>query len=74
MSKIKIEQARPMVRMLERPQSFSYEIWSWRVDYTIEPDKPGCKSCKAQSGTVYLPITGLQYSKSKLCKLVAENI
>lgn len=74
MSKIKIEQARPMVRMLEQPRSFAYEIWSWRVDYLIVPDNSGCKSCKTQSGTVYLPITGLRYSKSELSKLVAENI
>lgn len=74
MCKIKIEQAYPQFRMLERPRSFAYEVYAWKVNYLIVPKNAGCASCKIRPGSIVLPITGMSYTKSDLAKFVKEKI
>lgn len=67
--KIKIDSAYPQVRMLERKNSFAYEVWAWKVRYTLIPTDSGC-GCHARSGEVMLSLHGLAYAKATLAKEV----
>lgn len=68
--KVKIESAYPQVRMLERSNSFAYEVWSWKVKYLLVPTDKGCKNCSIKEGEAVLTLTGLSYPKSVLAKEV----
>lgn len=70
MIKVKIESAYPQVRMLERPNSFAYEVWAWKVKYLLVPTDKGCKNCSIKSGEATLSLTGLSYAKATLAKEV----
>lgn len=65
--KIKINSAYPQVRMLERKTSVSYEVYSWKVNYTLIPTDSGC-GCHARDGQIMLPLHGLSYAKATLAK------
>lgn len=74
MTKVKIESAYPQVRMLERRNSFAYEIWAWRVKYIIMPSDKNCKSCGIKEGEIMLNLTGLSYSKVVLAKEIRSVV
>lgn len=63
-----------MIRMLERPRSFAYEVWAWKVNYLMVPEKSGCASCRIRPGSVELPLSGLSYSKSFLAAEVKKQL
>ena len=71
--KIKIDSAYPQVRMLERKKSFAYEVWAWKVRYTLIPTDSGC-GCHARSGEVMLTIHGLSYATATLVKEVRAEL
>lgn len=73
-TKIKIESAYPQVRMLERPNSFAYEVWAWKVHYLIVPTDKGCRNCSIVAGEVMLPLTGLSYPRAVLAKEVRREL
>lgn len=72
--KVKIESAYPQVRMLERPNSFAYEVWAWKVKYLLVPTDKGCKNCSIKSGEVMLTLTGMSYAKATLAKEVRAEL
>lgn len=72
--KVKIESAYPQVRMLERPNSFAYEVWAWKVHYLIVPADKGCRNCSIKSGEVMLSLTGLSYPRAVLAKEVRREL
>lgn len=72
--KVKIESAYPQVRMLERPNSFAYEVWAWKVKYLLVPTDKGCKNCSIKSGEVMLSLTGLAYARATLAKEVRAEL
>lgn len=72
--KVKIESAHPQVRMLERPNSFAYEVWVWKVKYLLVPTDKGCKNCSIKSGEVMLSLTGMAYAKATLAKEVRAEL
>lgn len=72
--KVKIESAYPQVRMLERPNSFAYEVWAWKVKYLLVPTDKGCKNCSIKSGEVMLSLTGMSYAKATLAKEVRAEL
>lgn len=74
MIKVKIESAYPQVRMLERPNSFAYEVWAWKVKYLLVPTDKGCKNCSIKSGEVMLSLTGLAYARATLAKEVRAEL
>lgn len=74
MMKVKIESAYPQVRMLERPNSFAYEVWAWKVKYLLVPTDKGCKNCSIKSGEVMLSLTGLAYARATLAKEVRAEL
>lgn len=73
-TKIKIESAYPQVRMLERPNSFAYEVWAWKVKYLLVPTDKGCKNCSIKSGEAMLSLTGLAYARATLAKEVRAEL
>lgn len=73
-TKIKIESAYPQVRMLERPNSFAYEVWAWKVKYLLVPTDRGCRNCSIKEGTIMLSLTGLAYAKVTLAKEVRAEL
>ena len=74
MIKVKIESAYPQVRMLEKPNSFAYEVWAWKVKYLLVPTDKGCKNCSIKSGEVMLSLTGMSYAKATLAKEVRAEL
>lgn len=74
MIKVKIESAYPQVRMLERSNSFAYEVWAWKVKYLLVPTDKGCKNCSIKSGEVMLSLTGLAYARATLAKEVRAEL
>lgn len=74
MIKVKIESAYPQVRMLERPNSFAYEVWTWKVKYLLVPTDKGCRNCSIKSGEVMLSLTGMAYAKATLAKEVRAEL
>lgn len=72
--KVKIESAYPQVRMLERSNSFAYEVWAWKVNYLITPADKNCKNCDIKQGTAMLSLTGMAYAKATLAKELRREL